>query len=40
MMIDKEGELALLFDDKEDSDEGIAVQIIPELLISDQSNYL
>lgn len=40
IFIDRDGELALLFDDQQNEDEGIAVQIIPEILICEQSNYL
>lgn len=40
IFINRDGELALLFDDQQNEDEGIAVQIIPEILICEQSNYL
>ena len=40
IFIDRDGELALLFDDQQNEDEGIAVQIIPEILICEQTNYL
>lgn len=40
LMIDREGQMAFLLDDKEDLDEGIAVQIIPNLTIYNQSDYL
>lgn len=40
ILIDRDGELALLFDDKEDADEGIVVIIYPKLELNLQSNYL
>ncbi|WP_314830487.1 hypothetical protein [uncultured Streptococcus sp.] len=40
ILISREGKLAILFDDSEDEDEGIAVQIIPNYRIEEQSTYL
>ena len=40
ILVDRHGELALLFDDKENEDEGIAVQLYPKMLIESQDDYL
>ncbi|MBP2619879.1 hypothetical protein ACVRXQ_00755 [Streptococcus panodentis] len=40
ILISRDGKLAVLFDDSEDEDEGIAVQLIPTYFIEIQSNYL
>lgn len=40
ILINRQGELAFLFDDKNNMDEGIAVQIYPKYLIESQDDYL
>ncbi|MDO4666960.1 MAG: hypothetical protein Q4A90_03885 [Streptococcus sp.] len=40
IVVDRQGELALIFDDKEDEDEGIVVQVFPKYIIQTQSSYL
>ena len=40
LYIERTGELAFLFDDSENPDEGIVVQLLPEVLITSQSVYL
>ena len=40
LYIERTGELAFLFDDSENPDEGIVVQLLPDVLITSQSVYL
>ena len=40
LYIERTGELAFLFDDSENPDEGIVVQLLPKVLITSQSVYL
>ena len=40
LLISRDGEIALLFDDDDNPDDGIAVTIIPEIKIYSQDEYL
>ncbi|MCM0599158.1 hypothetical protein [Periweissella fabalis] len=40
MLIDRNGELALLFDDAQNEEDGLAVQLLPNFLITEQDSYL
>lgn len=40
LLIERDGEMGMLFDDREDLDNGIVVTIIPELKIITQDEYL
>ena len=40
ILINRQGELSFLFDDKNDKEDGIVVQIYPQYLIESQDDYL